>query len=284
MTGWQGAAAARHLQRAGHRVIGITHTPSKAPKLELAGIEALVADLRDPATLEPRLKGVDGFFIVTDPFAEQLETDEWDSPAWAEGEIRQGRGAIRAAHASKVPHVVLASVSIWAQEKGFRFHKGKALIEREARELGLACTILRPPAFMEGWIWTSHKRGKPLEDWVRTGRIEWPFKSDTPIPHIATDDIGRVTAWSFAHPDRSIDQDWELVGEVTTFPTIAQTLSKRVGRPVVFAESPLAEAGIPFFKSLIEREYRWDPSLWEAKFDFQMTTFEGFMNRLSIEL
>jgi uncharacterized protein YbjT (DUF2867 family) len=46
VTGWQGGAAARHLKKAGHRVIGISHTPSKATKLEDIGIEPFIADLR----------------------------------------------------------------------------------------------------------------------------------------------------------------------------------------------------------------------------------------------
>jgi uncharacterized protein YbjT (DUF2867 family) len=178
--------------------------------------------------------------------------------------------------------VVLASVTIWAQERGFGFHKSKIPIEREARELGLACTILRPPGFMEGWIWSA--MDKSVEDWMKTGRIEWNVKSDTPIPHIATDDIGRVAAWSFAHPDQSVGRAWELVGEVTTFPAIAQSLSKRSGRPFVFVDTPQAEDGIPFFASLVRREYTWDPRLWESKFGFRMTTFEEFTNRLAVTL
>lgn len=276
-TGWQGGATARHLKKAGHRVLGVTHTRSKTTKLEDMGIEPVVADLRDSATLIPHLKGADGFYLVTDPFATRGETQEVAS--WVEDEIRQGREALRAAHSAGIPHVVLSSVTILALEQGLRIHKSKIPIEKEAGELGLACTILRPPFFMDGWIWRAYD--KSPQEWLQSGRIQWSVKPDTPIPHIATDDIGRVAAWSFDHPDRSAGQIWELVGEVTTFPAIAQSLSRRRGRPIVFAETPPAPNDFPPNPGLVRRDYVWDASTWESRFGFQMTTFEQYLRGLA---
>jgi uncharacterized protein YbjT (DUF2867 family) len=241
----------------------------------------LVADLRDPATFEPRLKGVDGFFIVTDPFSARAETDEWDSPGWVKDEFRQGEGALRAAHEAKVPHVVLASVTVAALEQGLRFHESKIPIEKEARKLGLACTILRPPFFMEGWFWSA--LDKSLVRW-ETGRLEWRVKANTPIPHIATDDIGRAAAWSFDHPDQSVGQAWELVGEVTTFPAIAKTLTRKWGRPIVFSEVLNAKDDFPVNPAFVRRDYTWGVGQWKAKFGFRMTTFDEFVDRLAITL
>jgi len=67
-TGRVGGATARHLKKAGHNVVGITHNPSNVQKLESTGVIPLVADLRDPPTLIPHLRGIDGFFLVTDSF------------------------------------------------------------------------------------------------------------------------------------------------------------------------------------------------------------------------
>ena len=101
--------------------------------------------------LESRLKGADGFFIVTDPFSAKLENRRVGFPHVGAGRNSSRRGRLfRAAKAAKVPHVILGSVSILALEKGLGVHKSKISIERQARELGLNCTILRPPFFMEG--------------------------------------------------------------------------------------------------------------------------------------
>ena len=256
-------------------MIGITHTPSKVAKLESMGIEPLIADLRDSSTLEKKLKGVDGFYIVTDPFSASTDKEEWDSPSWAKDEIQQGESALRAAHAAGVPHVVLASVSILGLEKGFGIHKSKLSIENEAKRLGINFTSLRPPFFMEGWIWGA--RYKAPFEYMKTGRIDsWPIKADTLIPNIATDDIGKIVAWSFANPDKSIGQTWEIVGQMLTLPEIAQAFSKRSGRSFVFIE-PQEESEIPFFVAVNHQEYDFDPIFWTEKFGFEMTTFEGFL-------
>ena len=196
-TGRQGSATARHLINSRNRVIGITHTPTKAPRLESMGVIPLVADLRDSSTLMLHLKEIDGFFLVTDPFAKSKETGDIDD--WVADELRQGEQALEAAWDAKVPHVVLGSVSLAAQAKGLAIHKTKIKIEKHAREFGLSYTALRPPFFMEDWVPNS---GFPTP-WTENGRFEASVKSDTPIPHIATDDVGRIAAWSFDHPDES---------------------------------------------------------------------------------
>ena len=117
---------------------------------------------------------------------------------------------------------------------------------------------------------------------METGRIdEWPLKADTPLPHIATDDIGRNVAWSFAHPDQSIGQTWEIVGGIITFPVITQSLSKRLGRPFVFVEPPMVEDN-SFFSAFIRRDYQFDPLMWVTKFEFQMATFQEFLNKAEL--
>jgi uncharacterized protein YbjT (DUF2867 family) len=279
-TGWQGGATARHLKKEGHRVIGITHTRAKAPKLEAMGIEPLVADLRDAATLVPHLRGVDGLFLVTDPFARRAETKlEAD---WVADEVRQGREALSAARGAEVPHVVLSSVTVAALDHGYPIHKSKIPIEREAKDLGLTCTTLRPPWFMDDWVFdVVEKTPVPFPE---TGQMGFPsggMKADTPLPHIATDDLGRVAAWAFDHPDQSAGQIWEVVGEVTTYPAIARTLSRMWGKPVIFSEVPPTEDDFLLNPALVRREYVWDVDQWERKFGFRMITFDEFVDRLA---
>jgi uncharacterized protein YbjT (DUF2867 family) len=275
-TGRVGGAAAKHLRVAGHKVVGITHNTSKVQKLESMGVVPLVADLRDPSTLIAHLREIDGFFLVTDPFARRKETDDVD--VWVEDEVRQGEQALEAAKAAGVPHVVQCSVthlgSDAALEKyGLPVHKTKMTIERHARELGLAHTALRPPWFMDDWI------PNPIfpTPWLESGRIEMSLKADTPLPQIATDDIGRIAAWAFNHPDESIGQAWEIVGEVTTLPAIARTLSEHFHRPIVFSEVSETEDNFPPNRALVQHEYTWEVGRWEVKFGFKMTTLDEFV-------
>jgi uncharacterized protein YbjT (DUF2867 family) len=281
-TGRVGGATARHLKRAGHKVVGITHSPSNVQKLESMGITPLVADLRDPSTLIPYLKWTDGFFLVTDPFpgAKKPVTSFDDMDVWVKDEVSQGDGALKAAKAAEVPHVVQSSVTHLGSEAaiekyGLPVHKTKVTIERRARELGLPHTALLPPWFMDDWV------PNPifLTPWLESGLLKMSVKDDTPLPQIATDDIGRVAAWALQHPDKSIGQAWEIVGEVTTMPAIARTLSEHFHRSILFKEVSGAEDDFPPNRALVRREFTWDVGQWESKFAFRMTTFEEFVKR-----
>ena len=227
-TGSQGGATARHLKEGGHRVIGITHSPSKAARLEGEGIEPLVADLRDPATLIPRLKGVDGLFVVTVPSGDGAGTFDW--AAFEKNEIRQGEGALRAAEAARVPHVVLSTVASACQSPGVSVWKSKTTIEETAQRLGVPRTTLRPPFFMSSWL----PGGAFFARAMTTGVMELPVAPETAIPHIEVDDVGRAAAWAFAHPEESVGSAWELAGELTTYPAIVRALSKRWDRPFTY--------------------------------------------------
>lgn len=273
VTGRQGGASARHLLAAGHRVKGLTHTPSKVERIARMGAEPIVADLRDPSSLISHLKGVDGFHIVTDPFARSKETDDWG--VWVEDEIRQGVAALRAAQSASVPHVILGSVAQIAQMRGIPLHATKAVVESFARRWNLPHTITRPPFFLDDWVQPENWG----LDWRESGVIKAAVPADAPLPQIATDDIGRVVAWAFNHPDRSIGRVWELVGEVTTYPAIGQTLSRFWGRPMRFEELPASE-GDALDRILREGGLPKDVASFEREFGFRMTTFDQFVDRL----
>lgn len=283
-TGSQGGATARHLKASGHRVIGITHTPSKAARLESEGIEPLVSDLRDPTTLVPNLKGVDGLFVVTVPSSDGAGSFDW--AAFEENEIRQGEGALRAADAAHVPHVVLSTVASACQSPGVSVWKSKTAIEAVAEQLGVPRTILRPPFFMGSWL----PGGAFFPRAMSTGVMELPVGPDTAIPHIEVDDVGRVAAWAFSHPEQSVGEAWELAGEVTTYPEIVRTLSRRWSRPFAYREvppgeenlslpPPLAKGFAEVFAVLERHAHRWDARVWESKFGFRMTSFEEYLHR-----
>lgn len=58
-TGYIGGALARSLVEAGHRVRALVRSSSRREALEDLGVECMVGDLRDPASLKPALAGAD---------------------------------------------------------------------------------------------------------------------------------------------------------------------------------------------------------------------------------
>ena len=116
-------------------------------------------------------------------------------------------------------------------------------------------------------------------DWRESGVIRQTVKPDTPIPHVATDDICREAARVFEHPEKSICRIWELVGELTTYPAIGQTLSKLWNRPMRFEELPESEADAPD-RIVAGGAYTADVSSLEQEFGFRLTTFEEYVVRI----
>lgn len=58
-TGFVGSAAARTLLNAGHDVIGLVRTPSKAAELTEAGMRTVVGDMLEPSSYLPTVEEVD---------------------------------------------------------------------------------------------------------------------------------------------------------------------------------------------------------------------------------
>src|SRR2546428_4165652 len=141
-TGQQGGAVARSLVKRGHRVRGLTRSPQKIAALKDIGVEGVVGDLTDKASLAPALRGVDGFFIVTTPFDRDFSVD-------TAKEVLQGTTAIDAAAKSHVPHVVLASVASADADTGIPHFESKAEVERHLKTSELQYTITRPAAIMD---------------------------------------------------------------------------------------------------------------------------------------
>ena len=281
VTGKQGGAAARHLLAQGYAVKGLTRDPTKTAQLERMGVKPIVGDLREPDTFVRHLKGVAGFYIVTTPFARVAETPH--SEAWAEDEVRQQRGALDAADSARVPHVILGSVGLADQERGVAIHSCKLVGERRARELGLRVTILRPSNFMENWTDPGL-----LATFRETGLWQLPLKPDTPMPHIATDDIGRIVLWAFQHPGQSVGETWELSGEVTTLPAMAESVAETLGFPLVYSElsddqarkDGWDDASLGLFRWLDRIQYHPNVATLEDKFGFRMTSFREHLQRV----
>jgi uncharacterized protein YbjT (DUF2867 family) len=71
--GTTGSEVTRLLAAKGVRVRALVRDPEKLKRFTGASVEPVVANLEDPATLDPALKGIDKVFLVSSPA--QLEDD-----------------------------------------------------------------------------------------------------------------------------------------------------------------------------------------------------------------
>ncbi len=129
--------------------------------------------------------------------------------------------------------------------------------------------------FLDDWI-SPEAWGR---DWRESGVIRQAVKPDTLIPHVATDDVGRVAAWAFEHPEKSIGRVWELVGELMTYPAIGQTLLNLCNRPMRFEELPESEADA-LDRIVAVGACTGEVRSLEQEFGFRMTTLEEYVDRI----
>ncbi len=63
-TGFIGGRVARQLLAAGHEVITLARTPSKAQELVALGVKVHAGDITDKESLRTPMRGVDGVFHI----------------------------------------------------------------------------------------------------------------------------------------------------------------------------------------------------------------------------
>lgn len=105
-TGFLGGELARQLREAGHDVVALVRTPSKAEKLTDLGVELVPGDLDNAAALDRLCTGVDGLFHVAGWYAVGVRNGQ------ELGETVNVRGTLNvldAAQRNNVPKVVYTS-------------------------------------------------------------------------------------------------------------------------------------------------------------------------------
>ncbi len=224
-TGTQGAATARALLAAGHRVRALTRRPgsSAADALRGLGADVRCADFDDRASLDAALAGADSLFAVTTPFGADTAI-----------EARQGKTLVDAAAAARLGHVVLTSAAHADRGTGVPHYESKYLVEQHLRAAGVPWTVIAPAAFMDNYAggWTL--------DGLREGTFAWPMPADQPLTLIPADDIGAFAALVLQRRDEFTGQRIDIASDERTPGQIAQALAAATGRPVAHQEVPLA--------------------------------------------
>ncbi len=224
VTGNQGGAVVQALQGAGFHLRGLTRTPDgeRAAALARHGVDVVKGDLDDEATLRRALAGAWGVFGV-----------QTASEAGVEREEAQGKRLATLAREAGVEHFVYTSVGSAHKRTGIPHFDNKWRIEETVRALRFPShVILRPVFFMENLLAPFSLQGSTLA---------WALGADTKLQMIAVDDIGWFGARAFTDATALNRREIDLAGDVRTLPEAAAILTEALGRPIVFAQTPIEQ-------------------------------------------
>ena len=158
-TGRLGSLVVKQLRASERPVRVLTRHADQARARLGPGVDVVVGDVRDPATLAPALVGVD---VVVSAMHGFVGTDG-ETP---ESVDRDGNIHLLDAARQVGAAVVLMSVVGAAPDSSMELFRMKHAAEHALRASGVPWTIVRSMAFLETWIWlmqtTGGKSGRPL--------------------------------------------------------------------------------------------------------------------------
>lgn len=224
-TGHQGGAVARHLLLEGWPVRAMTRNPNspEAEALAARGAQIVRADMDDPSSLPPILKGAYGVFSVQ---------NFWE--VGYEREVAEGKALADAASRADVAHFIYSSVGGAERKTGVAHFESKWQIEQHLVDLDMPHTIFRPVFFMDNFLGMRRS--------IRDGKIEMALREDTKLQMIAVDDIGAFVTMAFDDRDQWLYTQTELAGDELTIPQVARRLSAMLDREVQYVEIPMEQA------------------------------------------
>jgi len=215
-TGNIGRPLTQTLAEAGEQVTAVSRHAAAVPE----GVRHVVADLAEPAGLEPALSGAKALFLLLSGDLHALGANPAD--------------VIGKAADSGIRRIVLLSTLGVATRPFGRTRIAMRELEDTLRESGLDWTILRPGGFASNALWWAES--------VRTRQLVAAPFGDTGVPIIDPADIAAVAAASLTD-DQHTGGVYELTGpEVITPRQQTEALAAALGSPVRFHELSRAEA------------------------------------------
>ena len=224
VTGNQGGAVARSLHGAGFDLRGLTRKPESERAVALArrDVDLVKGDLDDETTLRRALAGAWGVFSVQNSLEAGVEREE-----------APGKRLATLAREAGVEHFVYTSVGSAHMRTGIPHFDNKWRIEETVRGLGFPShVILRPVFFMENLLAPFSLQGSTLA---------WALGPGTKLQMIAVDDIGWFGARAFTDAAALNRREIDLAGDIRTMPQAAEILTKALGRPIAFAQTPIEQ-------------------------------------------
>jgi uncharacterized protein YbjT (DUF2867 family) len=207
------------LIRRGARVRGMVRDPEHAEIARAKGAtEIVIADLRDPESLDKAVKGVDGVFYI--------------GPAFERDESQMGLNMLRAALRARVRRFVFSSVM--HPTLHLQSHFAKASVEAAVYSSGLEFVVLQPATLYQnlesGWqnVLEHHVIAEPFSRQARVARVDYR-------------DVAEVAAIGLTD-DRLNCGTFELCAEgLPNREDIARVMSEVLGTRVEAAEPSFTE-------------------------------------------
>ncbi|WP_323675850.1 NmrA family NAD(P)-binding protein [Halorubellus sp. PRR65] len=255
-TGRQGSAVIDHLLSGVHGDFAVTATTRhpygarrRVASLKDRGVRVVKGDLDDPASYREHLNRVDAAFLVTSP------TD-----GGADTEACRGRGFVDAAVNANLDHLVYGSAmgANRLEASGVEALSGKQRVETYLEESKLTYTVIRPGVFVQHF--------ERQRDQIEDGRIAWPVEPETLLAVVDVDDVGRVAATAFAHPETYAGVHLDLAGDLLTLSEVAEGFAAVRGHDVV-AEHVTDARERERFGALAAGLYAWYDDLGGFRLD-----------------
>jgi uncharacterized protein YbjT (DUF2867 family) len=211
-TGQTGSEVTRQLAARGVPTRALVRDRQKARVLEGLGVDIVQADLEQPETLEPALRGAERAYFVTSGEVTQR------SPEFFAAASRAG-----------VRHIVRLSGSFMVREQhGIRFDEWHHQAELDLERSGLAWTHLHPSYFMQNLLIQG-----------ASGTLALPL-ADRPVNLVDIRDIASVAVAALTGAGHA-GQAYDITGpEALSFFEVAATLTAATGR--AFSYTPVSEA------------------------------------------
>ena len=208
------------LAKRGVTVRGLITSPKQSETARRNGAaETAIGDLRDPASLDAALKGVDRVFYI--------------APVFAPEEVQMGLNMVEAARRAGVRRIVFSSV-IHPILSSLGNHAAKAPIEEALVASDLEYTILHPALLYQNYAaaWPSVRE---------TGMFAEPYSADVRITRVDYRDVAEVAARALMD-DRLLFGTFELGADGNLDRHgVAKLMNDALGRKVQVDTVPFAE-------------------------------------------
>lgn len=148
-TGFLGGEVCRRLVERGEAVRGLirsTSDPAAVERLRTLGVDCVIGDVRDRASLDRACQGVRTVVSTVTTVRSRQPGDSIEAT-----DERGQLNLVDAARQAGVERFVYVSYSRQLDDEGPLTHAKRA-VERRLAESGMTCVILRPTYFMEVWL------------------------------------------------------------------------------------------------------------------------------------
>lgn len=218
VTGKIGGETAKQLIAKGAKLRALVRDAARAAELKAAGVELVVGDIADAATVRKALNGADKAFLLL-PNGEQQEANE--------------KQFTDLCVAAGVKHLVKMSSMEATATAETPIPRAHWAVEEYIRASGLDWTMVKPNFFMQNLLASA----KSIRE---QNRFSLPMGEGTTGMADARD-IGAVCAEVLTGKGHA-GKSYEITGpEVLTFNEVAERFSEELGRKVEYVPMPMGQ-------------------------------------------